>query len=390
MTKPLQKDVKVLIMCLADPSGNPRPFRAIELCKSMKFNVSVLSYPLQKELNMDSYYPLSFPQTKISHKIARRIYGFIASVIPYPLVQTFVENRRFGIYNVKKMFKEKRFDLIIVEDLFLLPLAFDIKKRAKILFDAREYYPRQNEGNLWFNLIEKPRRVQLCEKFLSKCDSIITVSNGLKREYEKEFDIKSNVIRSTPPYIDLTPCQVEKSKIRMIYHGAANRNRKIENLIEVFKRLDNRYEMDLILVGNQRYQEELKRVAKGLPKVRFKEPVPFSQIIPTIKDYDIGFFYYEPINFNIRNCLPNKFFEYIQARLMIAIGPSPDMADLVHKYNCGVVAESFSIEAMAEALNALDFEDINEAKKNSDVAARDLCFEIEQLKLKEILCDLVD
>lgn len=380
----------VLIMSFSDPTNDPRPFRAIELCKSMGFNVSVLSFPFQRELDIDSYYPLSIPQTKISHKIARRIYGFIASVIPYPLVQTFVENRRFGIYNVKKMFKEKRFDLIIVEDLFLLPLAFDIKKRAKILFDAREYYPRQNEGNLWFNLIEKPRRVQLCEKFLSKCDSIITVSNGLKREYEKEFDIKSNVIRSTPPYIDLTPCQVEKSKIRMIYHGAANRNRKIENLIEVFKRLDNRYEMDLILVGNKRYQEELKKVAEGLPKVRFKDPVPFNQIIPTIKDYDIGFFYCEPTTFNLARCLPNKFFEYIQARLMIAIGPSPDMADLVHKYNCGVVAKSFSIEAMADALNALDVEDINEAKKNSAVAAKDLCFEKEQLKLKEILCDLID
>lgn len=382
-------NVNVLVMCLADPSGNPRPFRTIKLCRKMGFNVSVFGYPPQNELDIDSYYPLSIPQTKIFHKITRRIYGLIASFIPCPLVQTFVENRRFGIYNAKKMFKEKMFDLIIVEDLFLLPLAFDIKKRAKILFDAREYYPRQNEGNLWFNLIEKPRRVQLCEKFLSKCDSIITVSNGLKREYEKEFDIKSNVIRSTPQYVDLAPYPAKKGRIRMVYHGVANRNRKIENLIEVFKKLDDRYEMDLILVGNSRYQEELKEIAKRIPKVRFLKPVPFKQIIPTIASYDIGFFYCEPTTFNLAHCLPNKFFEYIQARLMIAIGPSPDMADLVHKYNCGVVAKFFSIEAMADALNALDVEDINEAKKNSAAAAKDLCFEQEQHRLINVINNLI-
>ncbi len=383
-------NVNVLVMCLADPSGNPRPFRTIKLCRKMGFNVSVFGYPPQNELDVDSYYPIPSPLTNIIHKVARRVYGVIASFSPISFIQTFAEDRRLGISNALKMFEGKSFELIIVEDLSLLPLAFKIKKTGKILFDAREYYLCQNEGNLWFDIVEKPRRVQLCKKFLSKCDSIITVSNGLKEEYEKLLNMKIALIRSTPSYVDLKPHLIKSEKIRMVYHGAANRNRKVENLIEIFKMLNDNFEMDFILVGNKKYQQELKEMARGIPKIRFIDPVPLSEIVTTIAHYDIGFFYYEPTNFNILNCLPNKFFEYIQARLMVAIGPCPDMAELVSTYNCGVVAESFSNEAMAKALNSLDIEAVNNAKKQSDTATKELCFEKEQVKLIKMINELMD
>jgi len=175
----------------------------------------------------------------------------------------------------------------------------------------------------------------------------------------------------------------------MVYHGAANRNRRIENLIDVVLLLDDRFSLDLILVGNPRYQQELRRKAAGMKRINFVEPVVFEEIIPTIAKYDIGFFYCEPVTFNLANCLPNKFFEYIQARLMIAIGPSPDMAEIVHEYKCGIVAEEFSVHSMAKALNALTADDIDEYKRNSDKAARELCFEKESGKLVSILKKLV-
>jgi hypothetical protein len=113
--------------------------------------------------------------------------------------------------------------------------------------------------------------------------------------------------------------------------------------------------------------------------------VPIEEIIPTIGQYDVGFFYYEPTGFNIAHCLPNKLFEYIQARLMIAIGPSPDMAELVKEYGCGVIAGEFSVHAMAKSLNLLSAEDIDKYKNNSDRAAKELCFEKEKNKMSTIL-----
>ena len=55
-------------------------------------------------------------------------------------------------------------------------------------------------------------------------------------------------------------------------------------------------------------------------------------------DYDVGLYLLPPTNFNQRYALPNKFFEFIQGRLAIAIGPSPEMAKLVERSNAdGVI-----------------------------------------------------
>ena len=142
-------------------------------------------------------------------------------------------------------------------------------------------------------------------------------------------------------------------------------------------------------MGGRGYQDELRRKAASIKRISFLDPVSFSMIIPTISEYDIGFFYYQPTGFNILHSLPNKLFEYIQARLMLAIGPSPDMADLVNEYGCGVVADAFSIKDMANALNSLTTADIEMCKMRSDRAARDLCFEKESRKMIDLMSRLL-
>ena len=102
-------------------------------------------------------------------------------------------------------------------------------------------------------------------------------------------------------------------------------------------------------------------------------------------NYDIGFFYNEPLTFNLRHSLPNKFFEFIQARLAVAIGPSPDMAFIVNQYGCGIVASSFTVESMADSMNQLTSDHIDVMKKNADKAAKLLNYELECNRFIEIL-----
>lgn len=377
--------VKVLVMCLSDPDGDPRPRRAVELCTQLGFDVSVMGYPTGRTFALHSYYPLLSPSSSVLHKILRRLWGIVGILMPSERERVFCEKKRFGLTGAKTALAGQRFDILIVEDLQLLPLAFEVRGDGKILFDAREYYPRQNEGDLWFDLFEKPRRVQLCRDYLPQCDAVVTVSEGLRREFLKEFGVDAEVYRSTPLYVDHPVHPTDPERIRMVYHGAANRNRRIENLIEIVSLLDDRFSLDLILTGNLRYQQELRRKASSMKRVAFRDPVPIEEIIPTIGQYDVGFFYYEPTGFNIAHCLPNKLFEYIQARLMIAIGPSPDMAELVKEYGCGVIAGEFSVHAMAKSLNSLSAADIDKYKNNSDRAAKELCFEKEKNKMSTIL-----
>ena len=86
--------------------------------------------------------------------------------------------------------------------------------------------------------------------------------------------------------------------------------------------------------------------------------------------YDIGFYYLAPTNFNTKYSLPNKFFEYIQARLAIVIGPSPEMVKYLKLYKCGVFSEEYNLHEMEKTILNLSPKDIMGMKLNSNIAAK--------------------
>src|SRR5690606_4933944 len=102
------------------------------------------------------------------------------------------------------------------------------------------------------------------------------------------------------------------------------------------------------------------------------------EVVNFIHEYDIGVFLLPPVNFNYANTLPNKLFEYIQARLAVAVGPTPEMAAIVRKYGNGIVAEDFEPTSLARELNKLTGSSIAELKQRSSAAARDLSAENNQ------------
>src|SRR5690606_30214495 len=103
------------------------------------------------------------------------------------------------------------------------------------------------------------------------------------------------------------------------------------------------------------------------------------EVVSFIHRYDVGVFLLPPINFNYANTLPNKLFEYIQARLAVAVGPTPEMAAIVRKYGIGLVADDFTPASLAEKLNALTEDDVKLFKQRSSLAARDLSAENNEL-----------
>ena len=354
--------------------------------------MEVLSYPLSAHLDFHRHYPIPPPAGGTVQKISRYLAVFVGLVIgmliPSNQLRNYFNDYRFGLRRLHENLKKKAFDLLIVEDLQLLPLAVNVRGSARILFDAREYYPKQQEDSILFRLLEKSERIRLCKEYFHQCEGLVTVSDGLAQEYERNFGVCPRVIRSVPWYHKSAVNDVDPAHIRIVHHGFANRNRKLANLIEILLRLDERFTLDLYLTRDLDHIRELKRKAKGDKRIRFMKPVPFQDIVSVVNRYDIGLFYVEPTTFNLKHCLPNKLFEFIQARLMVAIGPSPDMANLVRAYRCGVVSQTFDPAEMVKLLNELTPEQIMKAKRNSDLAAKELCFEVEGKKLLRVIDEL--
>lgn len=374
---------KILVCCLSDPASDPRPNRIINFLIDKGYKVDILSYKTT----------LKGRHNYIIHKKNKNAFLKGSMFLFQKLIKSFaninirnkLNNKRFSLDTIDTKIYSYKYDYIFAHDLYLLPFLFDNFRNQKLIFDAREYYPKEFESSLIFNIFERPERELICKIYLSKCFKILTVSEQISQEYLKNFNVNPIVVYSAPYLNVLNPkIGIETKKIKIVHHGVANRDRKIENMINVVEKLGKNFSLDLVLVGNINYINRLKRNSTS-KNINFLDPWKFENIIDELTKYDIGFHYVEPTTFNLRFGLGNKFFEFIHAGLAIAIGPSPEMEKLVVKHEIGIVADNFSIESMVEAFKNLTPEDLKRYKQNSLFLRNKLNAEVELEKILPLL-----
>jgi hypothetical protein len=298
---------------------------------------------------------------------------------------------------LRALLQERSFDLIIGNDIESLPLAFELKKQAKILFDAHEYAPRHFEDKMIWRIFFQRFNKYLCNKYLAQTNAMTTVGKGLALEYRKYYKVDPLIITNANFYYpDINPGKVSHEIIRLIHHGGANPSRQLELMIDMMSYLDKRFQLDLMLItppiANKKtraYLDHLKALVANDARIKILPPKRPSEIVGFITQYDIGIFLIPPINFNYENTLPNKLFDFIQARLGIAIGPTPEMASIVNNYKLGVVSENFTSRSLADELNKLSIEQIQDFKNQSHKAAPELSAEQNKKILNDLVADLL-
>jgi len=292
---------------------------------------------------------------------------------------------------VERLGKEK-FDLIIANDIDTLPLALRISGgKSKVILDSHEYHPRQCENDSeWVKYTQKYTEY-LCREYMSKADLVFAVSEGIADEFRKNYNVDPLLLTNATEHNNLSPGKVNEEHIKIIHHGSAKESRNLEIILEMMKFTDSRFTLDLMLIPTHRdYYNELLIKYSSEEKIKFTEPVRTKDIPGFINRYDIGIFLLPPVNFNYEYALPNKFFEFIQGRLCIAIGPSAEMEKYVKKYELGIISEDFTPEKMAEKLNSLTAKEIFRYKENSDKYSKELSaeknLELIRSKAEELLC----
>jgi hypothetical protein len=293
-----------------------------------------------------------------------------------------------NVNELEKLVVPNGIDTILANDLETWPVAFALKARQpnlKVILDAHEYYPRHFEDKFLWKLMHSSYYNFVCDKYIPQADRLITVAQGIGEEYDRRFGIQSSIVLNSPDFEqDLTPRPVEKNLIKLVHHGIANSSRKLEKMIHLMDLLDQRFHLYLMLMPTDRvYLAKLKKMAQG-KRITFLDPVPTTEISTFINKFDMGVFLLEPVNFNYEHALPNKFFEFIQARLGIAIGSSKEMKSIVQNNELGVVSEGFDEQSLAMKMNALDEKEIFQFKLNADKAAKTFSNEHNKLVFAEI------
>lgn len=278
-------------------------------------------------------------------------------------------------------------EAVIANDIDTLPLALRLASGAPVIFDAHEYAPREYDNSLAFRMRLGPYRRYLGARYIPAVAAMTTVCQGVADSYEADSGVTPLIITNAPPYEPLEPyLPAADAPVRMIHHGMGAPVRRIENMLRVMDFLDDRFHLDFMLVPSPAsYVRKLERMTAGDRRIRFLPLVPMRDIARATNAYDIGLFLLEPSNFNYLHALPNKFFEFVQARLAVAIGPSPEMAALVRKHDLGVVSPDFSPESLARRLRVVTRTEITGWKWNAHAVARELSAERNTVILRDVV-----
>lgn len=274
--------------------------------------------------------------------------------------------------------RDGNWDVIVSNDLLGVPIANRLSSRYGVVADLHEYAPRQGENRvLWRLLIAPYFDWILRTEVAGRVAASTSVGQGIIDEYDRVYGFRGNLAINATPWHDLQP-EPTPAPIRLVHSGLPAPARKLEVMIDAVLATRSDVTLDLYLMqNNPAYLASLKERAGGDPRIVFRDPVPYSELVPTLHRYDVGLSLIAPTTFNLKWCLPNKFFDFVQARLGVIIGPSPEMAAFIERYGFGAIAEDFTAEALTDVLDDLTPARVDTWKQASHAHARELSGEVQ-------------
>ena len=259
--------------------------------------------------------------------------------------------------------------------------------KRKLIYDSHEFFTQVPE------LVNRPKVQKIwlkIEKFiLPKLKNAYTVCDSIALEYKKLYGVDFKVVRNLPNRIfsksDLkNPFPADKSII--LYQGAVNVSRGLELMIEAMQFIENSL---FVIVGKGDIDEYLKAFAIKIgvsEKVLFVGKIPFEDLPKYTQNAHLGISIEENLGLNYYYALPNKLFDYIQAKVPVLVSDFPEMKKIVETYKVGDVLIERTSEKLAEKVNKiliLNKQNV-ELKENLQFAANQLIWENEE----EILLNL--
>ncbi len=363
---------RIAVLSWSDLSRDARVSRQIEALSKL-YIVDTFAWGLPRFVSGESYL-VSDKRLVGFHRFARR--GLLAA---RQFEQYYWTNP--VVVDAQSKIDSNNYELIVANDIDTLPLALKLgaDRRVPVLFDAHEFSPAEFEESLSFRLFVKPYKHYLCSQYIPKVGGMLTVSPGLASRYASDYKAQPEVVYNAPVFHPRHEKSMQvpgSEQIKLVHHGASDPARRIDCMVEGVILAGSKFSFDLYLVPtNQKYMEKLKKYAEECDRIRIHPPVPTAQIVSTISQYDIGMFVYPASSFNQRYCLPNKFFDFIQARLPVLIAPLPDLENLTKAYDIGWIAPACSSEAIAETLTQIKIDSVKAMAKSLDVAAEELSFD---------------
>jgi hypothetical protein len=367
----------VLVLTTTSVETNPRVQRQL---RSIPSGFKVITAGLGPSSSQNDHYDLS---------ITRRIHIGRINILELPRILAFgiamllgirpLADRLFSMtwgalpaWRIVRRLKSLKPNFIFAHDVQTAWIASRISSASFIWIDLPELASYQNETSFKWRLLWM--RQLKHQTFLARNigDIFTTVSPGLQTIFLDKFGIWAELLMNTvtydPGFGSSEPSR-NTSTIRLVHQGAAIASRGLEVMIDAVKDLPD-VTLDLFLTKlSSEYLLQLQNYVRSISNVRILEPVPRGILIETISKYDAVVIFVQPRNRNQEFCLPNKFFEAIQARVAVISGPTPDIYHLIDKFSIGFVTTGWSSKHLRATLQSLTHESLLEKQPNLNKAA---------------------
>ncbi len=278
------------------------------------------------------------------------------------------------------------FDILVSNDLDTLLPNFLIArlKRLPLVFDAHEYFTGvpelQNRPFVkWvWTTIEK--------SIFPHLKSVMTVSDSIAEQYEKQYGIKPVVVRncarSSEEIKPLSRSEMgvpEDYLLLILQGGGINIDRGGEELLEAVSTIEKVF---LFIAGSGDVIEILKEKAITLnvfDRIRFIPKLPWKELMKYTKSADAGLTLDKDTNLNYHFSLPNKLFDYISSGIPVIAGNLPEVRKILEEKNCGIIIPSVTPEEIRKAIVKIrdDRTLLNKMKQNAVTAFESLNWEKE-------------
>lgn len=297
----------------------------------------------------------------------------------------------FG-YNIRLFFYLLKLDpdVLVANDLDSLLANFLVSRirRKPLIYDSHEYFTEVPE--LLGRPIVRAIWTWLERVLVPKVSAAYTVSESIAEVYREQYKVDFKVVRNLPVCAQGEKYEHQEKQPGMpkviLYQGAMNLGRGIESAIRAMQFVDG---AELWLAGDGDITLQLQEMVYELEldnKVKFLGRLPLQELKEITRQADLGISLEEDLGLNYRFALPNKLFDYIQARVPVVVSNLPEMKRVVEHYQVGMVAETHQRKELAALFQTALFDTQKRQYwiDNLPLAAKELCWENEEQVLTEL------
>lgn len=289
-------------------------------------------------------------------------------------------------YNIRLFFYLllTSFDIVCSIDLDTILAGYTTArlKNKKCVYDAHEYFTEVPE------VINRPMTKRIWEivanSIIPRVNAAYTVSNSIAIEFSKLYNVDFKIVRNVPfkyqevdkstfqSIIEKYQLSIKKSTTTLLYQGALNEGRGIEELIDTMLKLENH---QLWIAGEGDLSQLLRDKVNDLKlndKIQFLGFVQPTDLILITRLANIGLNLLRNKGLSYYYSLANKTFDYIQSEIPAIHMAFPEYEYLNKKYEIGVLINDLETKTILKAIEELSDETfyqriVNNCKKAKEV-----------------------